>query len=64
MTKDEALQKSIDILKRLDAWLSERNLGGLMPDEKEAVKRFELLIGTCERCQCYYCECDEYRDDE
>lgn len=31
------LDKAIEALERLDGWLKERNLGGLMPDELEII---------------------------
>jgi hypothetical protein len=37
MTKDEALKMAIEAFSRLDLWLAERNLGGLMPKEHEVL---------------------------
>ncbi len=62
MTKDEALKMAIEALERIDGWLLERNLSGLMPKEKQVLNACKEALEEAEKQEWQSLNADEIDD--
>lgn len=59
MNKDEALKMAIEALERIDGWLLERNLSGLMPKEKQVLNACKEALEEAEKQEWQSLNADE-----
>ncbi len=62
MNKDEALKMAIEALERIDGWLLERNLSGLMPKEKQVLNACKEALEEAEKQEWQSLNADEIDD--
>jgi len=57
----ESLKKEFEECEKLPMW--DMSYPDAIDKVDKAIAACEDAIGKCSKCDCHFCECDEYRDE-